>query len=249
MAKKQQPEAFAVLASAYLDFINEFLALSGYANNRPKRLLIASDIFLHTWRQLPLLHRVSDLERVLSSRLLAFPEGSEPVVSKNVYLPQLTPERRFAIAAQDFENWGYDWCALALRIPQRDFPRLLCEARCQLLGYGMSSEKTTKESSLETVSNALDQIVPLRSQRKLSHTICQNSNLADFKIRWLSFRCDLIDWRQEMRLSPEELSDFLSGLIPQLHPGEMITPPLLQRLSNRLAYSDRNLQEAVNSCR
>lgn len=239
-AKKGDRRAFLTVAAPYLNFIGEYLALSGYAFQADTRKKQTFHLLRSAWRTLPFLHRVSDVERVITQLLFQIPDDQDPILVNDTYLPKLHPTERLAIVAQDFEDWGYNWGALALRKDPATFGKILCEARCHLVGIYQAHKTGTTIPTVERSSVALD-CVHTHPRRKFRRSLPSDPSAAQFKARWLEFRGHFIEFRQEVRFSEEEQMQMLEELLNHLHCEEMNRPPLLDKLATLVAYGDQGL--------
>ncbi|MCC5789215.1 MAG: hypothetical protein JJT75_06245 [Opitutales bacterium] len=243
-AKKGDRQAFLLVVEPYLDFLSEYLSLSGYAGRRQKRQQLIEDILRQTWRTLPFLHRVSDIERVLTQLLFQIEDGQDPILINDTYLPKLNVPERFALVAQDLEDWGYHWGSMALRKDSSTFGKILCEARCHLVGIYHASKESKTPVNVQRSSEALD-LLSQQTHRRIKHHCSQDSFASQFKARWLEFRGHFIEFRQEVRFESNLKEKILSGLSQQLQTEEMHNPPLIEKLATFLAYGDQGLRSAT----
>ncbi|MCH8475578.1 MAG: hypothetical protein LAT55_10175 [Opitutales bacterium] len=243
-ARKGDQQSFLIVVEPYLDFLSEYLSLSGYAERPEKRQEIIKNILRQTWRTLPFLHRVSDIERVLTQLLFQVEDGPDPILINNTYLPKLEVPERFALVAQDLEDWGYHWGSMALRKDASTFGKTLCEARCHLVGIYHASKENKASVNVQRSSEALD-LLSQQTRRKIKHHCCQDSFASKFKARWLEFRGHFIEFRQEVRFEEFEKQNILSDLRNQLRHEEMNHPPFIKKLATFLAYGDQGLENST----
>lgn len=231
-------EPYVTLAGLYFDIVSEHLYLCNL--DRPEALKAAEILLRDGWKQLPFLKRLSDWERFLACSLMSVETSS--VYSGEGPRPQalldLESRAKFALIAFDLEDWSYRWLSLALRIHPMELRRILFEARCQLLNIDLKTTPKRLRRSLELVSADLDGQLGAHQRKSVLSQLCTCEKTKDFKSRWLDYRCELIELRQQIRLQPEERETFLKTLAHNVAFEKMSRPSVAARIRNFFSFKD-----------
>ncbi len=233
-ALRGDSEAFASLAAPYLDLITEYLTLCGVKGEEELRVKIR-DILHENWRLLPFANKVTEFERLLATVLFSVRLTDNAASCSSVIEPLtgLDPRSRFAFLARDFEDWDYAATAATLRITRKDLDEILISVRCRLLGVDLRRLDKPTVACIRKLSLDFDGRRSRREKKKLSCELGLLPEALDFKSRWLDLRCQLIEFRQEIRLSDEDKAELLENVAGELQSVEMIRVPFLERFVNR----------------
>ena len=236
LAGQGDQKAFLPLLEHYLDLVCEYLYLSGYTENQ-ELLDETSEIFLAAWECLPFTLRLSDFERILALRLTNTPtESAAPSNPLEKRLFQLKSDARFILVSYEMEGWHPFWVSLALREPKSDFSDALIGLRCRLCDMNFDLLNRRARQCLRYVAHDLDVGITIKRRAALCEEVQKLGEIKNFKGEWLAFRCELIDLRQQIRLSPEERKEFLGALEDRLLNRDRLRPQLVQRLCNHLSF-------------
>ncbi len=224
------------LTEPYLYLILEFLATRGYGA-ATERLEKAAELLRETWKFLPFMHRVADVEHYLATALFSVPSRSEASwETLNQRLLELDPRQAFALIARDFENWDYRHVAAALRISRRELSEVLVTVRCRLLEIDLDSLEPSAAACVRRLSLDLDGQQRAREKHRICQQIITLPQAREFKSEWLELRCGLIEYRQQVRMADEERKDFLRAAVSGLSTAQMIQVPMLERFASRLPF-------------
>lgn len=236
-AVRGDTEAFASLAAPYLDLITEYLVLCGIEEDRERRTKTI-EVLREMWKFLPFIHRVADFERLLATTLFSVGvrETSAAAFHRRVLL-DLTPREKLAFLARDFENWDYPVIAAALRTTRKILGEIVISVRCRLLGLDLQNLDGTEADCVRRLSLDLDGQHGPREKKRLCHQLRGVPRAREFKSEWLDLRCQLIEFRQQIRLTDDEKAALLQETTAGLQSDQMIRVPLLDRLVGRLTPS------------
>jgi hypothetical protein len=234
---------FQKVVEHFTDFVVEYLALSGYHNRRG--LQEAERIFSRIWTQMPLANRVSDVEHLLWLQLSRIPvryelypvdEAHAPIWMK--YIRELNNEQRFLLVAREMEGWPLYWLALATRNRQADLEDKLFTIRASLLKDVLPLVSPQMQSAWKECSTDLDRRKDLTKDcRKLEQASSCTPEVRVFKTAWLERRCELIELRQNNRLTDNGRSLFLHQLTTRVATRERMRPALKARLINSIHFA------------
>ncbi len=234
---------FQKVVEHFTDFVVEYLALSGYRNR--KGLQEAERIFSRLWSQMPLANRVSDVEHLLWLQLSRIPVRYEFSMAEETALPawmkyirELNNEQRFLLVAREMEGWPLYWLTLATRNRQSELEEKLFLIRAALLKDVLPLATQETQSSWKECSMDWDRRKDLKKDcRKLEQASSCTPEVRVFKTAWLERRCELIELRQNNRLTDNGRSLFLHQLTTRVATRERMRPALKTRLINTIHFA------------
>ena len=236
LAGQGDQKAFLPLLEHYLDLVCEYLYLSGYTGKQ-ELLGETSEVFLAAWECLPFTLRLSDFERILALRLTNTPTiSAAPSNPLEKRLFQLKSDARFILVSYEMEGWHPFWVSLALREPKSDFSDALIGLRCRLCDMNFDLLNPRARQCLRYVAYDLDFGITIKRRAALCEEVQKLGAIKNFKGEWLAFRCELIELRQQIRLSPKDRKEFLGEQENRLLNRDRLRPQLVQRLCNHLSF-------------
>lgn len=228
--------AFTHAASSYFDLLSEYFYLIGYEDPR-ERMFEMQKLLSDCWRYLPYTRRVSDFERFLQLQLeKRKPRGEPSMAPEHEALRGLDHVQRFLLVAREFEEWSYKNLALSLRFKQRDIAKDLMELKAKLIGFKIGMLRQQQQSRVFLLSEMLEGELPAKSARRLQREIASEYHVLQFKADWLEYRCELIDLRQELRLSTQQTNELKNRFNESLKLQPMEQPKFSDNVVNQFTF-------------
>lgn len=228
--------AFSQICEQYADFIVSYLFLLGHSDpaNRNAKL---EEILVKSWKYLPYTKRVSDFERFLYIQLAdekPIEDRTFPAPHEN--LSQLRHEQRFLLCARIFAKWNYKALKLAVRASEKEIAAGLMNLKCKLIGFQSHLLKQQEKARIIQISELLEGNIPEKHARKIESQIATEYSSLQFKADWLSYRCELAELLESIRLSTEDKGDLITRLLELIKQQPMERPKLSDNISNLLSF-------------
>ncbi len=236
-ARRGDQKAYSKLCRHYLNLITEYVSCTGYDSNLSQSEAVR-DIVIGLWQTLPYTFRLSDFERtlVLSLLRLKSQKSSKTDDEKIVFLRSIDPTSRFILIAHEMENWTHNAISLATRIRKPEIEPIIFNLRSQLLKFHFDSVSISSKNLIRQINKDLNGKLSLRSSRRLCRKTTHDNSAKEFKGRWLTFRCELVELRQQIRFNNIQRERFLQQLVPFLADHHMRKPRLHERLLNQISF-------------
>lgn len=234
--------AFQAVAEIYLDFVTEYLAVTGYHDPDHIRSLTRK-IFQNLWSRSAYTRRVSDLERQLFIFLKQIPVNVSPfqdlLTQKLVLLNAL---QRFLLVGRDLENWTSKHLSLATRLPKQELSQPLYEAWKILVGFKKNNLNFTTNESMQKVVESMEGGLDAYQRKRLCRKVKQNATVSTFKADCLNLRCELVELRQNSRWDAGEKQSFFGELLEDIALITPAKPDLVERIQNQVSYQYATLE-------
>jgi hypothetical protein len=229
-------QAFQAVANQYMDFVTEFLIVTGY-HEEDRIRSYTRNIFHNLWLRVAYTRRVSDFERQLFIFLKQIPVNVAPfqdlLTQKLVMLNSL---QRFLVVGRDMESWTSKNLSLAARVPKQELTKPLFEAWKILIGFKAKNLDFNTNECMEKVVESMEgEFDPLQQQR-LCKKVKENAIASAFKADCLNIRCELVELRQNARWTEEERHTFFEELLEDIALINPAKPDLSERIKNQLSY-------------
>jgi hypothetical protein len=234
-AAKGDVRAFQFVVDHYLNFVTEYLMVSGYhEQDRIRRY--TRNVFHDLWLGIAYMRRVSDVERQLFIYLKQVPINVAPFQDVLIqHLISLNSLQRFLIIGRDLENWNSKNIVLATRIPKYELSKPLYDAWKALVGFKANDLNFATNACMESVVENLD-CSSLHADRRLSKKIKENPIASAFKADCLTLRCELVELRQNARWEDSVKSEFFAELKEDIAVIKPLKPELSERLINQVSF-------------
>ena len=241
-AAKGNSRAFQKVADHYLDFITEFLVVSGY-HEEDRIRSYTRNIFHNLWLRIAYIRRVSDFERQLFIFLKQLPVNVAPfqdlLTQKLVMLNSL---QRFLVVGRDLESWTSKNLSLATRIPKQELSNPLFGAWKILVGFKAADLDFATNACMEKVVEDMEGALDNGERQRLCRKVKANAVASQFKADCLNLRCELVELRQNARWETGYRQNFFSELQEDLGQIEPLKPELHELLKNQVSFQSVPLQ-------
>lgn len=228
--------AFKAVADPYLNFVTEYLVVTGYHDSDRIRSLTRK-IFQNLWQRIAYTRRVSDLERQLFIFLKQIPVNVSPfqdlLTQKLVMLNAL---QRFLLVGRDLENWNSKNLSLASRLPKQDLSQPLYDAWKILVGFKKADLDFTTNECMQKVVESMEGGLDAYQQKRLCRKVKENATVSAFKADCLNLRCELVELRQNSRWDAKEKKQFFEELLEDIALITPAKPDLVERFQNQLSF-------------
>jgi len=229
--------AFIQVSEHYFDLLSEYFYLIGFTDPRD-RIFEISNLLTECWSYLPYTRRVSDFERFLQLQLeKRVPENELKINESHKLLSSLNHTQRFLLVSREFEKWTYKSITLSLRWKKRDLANELMALKCHLVGFRPQMLKTSDQLQLMQISELLESELSSSAARKSQREAAHNYHILQFKADWLSYRCELIELRQRMRLSGDHTDLLKSQIVTSIKQQPMERPKIADNLINQISFT------------
>ena len=235
-------DAFEVVSRHYLDFMTEFLVISGY--HEEDRIQAYCRKTLHNiWQRSAYIRRVSDFERQLFIFLKQIPLNVAPFQDLLTQrLVMLNSLQRFLLVGRDLESWSIKNLTLATRVPKHELNKPLFEAWKILVGFKTTDLDFNTNECMEKVVENMEGGLDHSQQRRLCKKLTQNAIASGFKADCLNLRCELVELRQNARWDSETKNTFIAELREDISTIEQLKPELSERLKNQVSFECLHLE-------
>jgi len=231
--------AYAQAVESYADALSECLYLVGLTGEE-ERLEEVKAALAACWSRLGGLRHVADFERLLCEQAQARqPYPSFRLEPPHQKLAHLESSERFLLAARLFERWSYKALANAMRLPKRFVGQEVMKLKCRLVGIEPNLLKPDEQVQILRVSEALENRLPQRAARQLDREIARHYHALQFKAQWLSYRCELVDLRQSLRLDEAQKARLKEQLCELLKARPQQPRPRLFQTVERSLFAGR----------
>lgn len=235
-AGRGRHDAFRVVANHYLDFITEFLVVTGY-HEKDRIRRYTREIYHNLWLRIAYIRRVSDFERQLFIFLKQIPVNVAPFQDLLTQkLVMLNAQQRFLVVGRDLENWSPKNLSLATRIPRFELKKPLFEAWKTLSGFKFEEFDFATNHCMEKIVENMEGLLDRSEQKRLCKKVKQNATASSFKADCLNLRCDLVELRQNARWADPYRSDFLKELVEDVSVITPLKPELSDRIKNHVSF-------------
>ncbi len=236
LAARGDQTAYLHLVDHYLNFTTEYIYLNGVTP--PSEVYSQSiKLFFTLWERLPFTSRLSDFERMLALSLIK--EKSTLAIPKSALdgnIMKTLPLFRFLLITHEMENWQHHWIGLACRLKRKDLEDRLLSMRCEFCGINATLLEEDEKHCLEAIVRDLDSAIALKERAALCKKIKRYPKIKNFKSDWLNLRCEIVELRQEIRLSNEDRDRFLMELGNNLHSAKILQPQWVERMFNSIHF-------------
>ena len=238
-AGQGEVQAFQVLFEHYLDFVSEYLYLAGVTVDEQLDRHIVR-VFSKAWARIQYANRVSDLERLLTLLVMNREIHGRNGVGSDLQCRLLSLSRQdvFLLVAVELESWHLQWTGLACRMTSNAIAERLLKIRCDMIGLDLDAINTGARECLYRISRDLDRKITLKERAHLCRRQEQFPQIRDFRSRWLNIRCELIEFRQQIRLGSDRRRELHDFLVRELTPDQLIHPQWVDRVSNWVRFSN-----------
>ena len=241
-AAKGNTLAFKAVANQYLDFITEFLVVSGY-HEEDRIHSYSRKVFHNIWLRIAYIRRVSDFERQLFIFLKQIPVNVAPfqdVLTQRLVM--LNSLQRFLVVGRDLEGWNSKNLGLSTRVSKYELSKPLFDAWKVLVGFkSRELDFNTNECMGKVVLNMegpLDQ----GEQQRLCKKVKENAIASSFKADFLNMRCELVELRQNARWNDVEKVNFFTELLEDIATITPLKPELAELLMNQVSFQCVHLE-------
>lgn len=229
-------EAFQAVSNEYLDFVTEFLVVTGY-HDRDRIRGYTRQVFHNLWQSIAYFRRVSDFERGLFIFLKQIPVNvapfQDPLIQKLVLLNAL---QRFLVVARDLEHWNSKNLILATRISKQELNQPLFEAWKILVSFRTQEIDFATNAYMERVVENMEGPFAQADQQKLCRRVKENPIVASFKADCLALRCELIEMRQNARWKAANKDAFFTEMAEDIASITPLKPEFSERFKNQLSF-------------
>ena len=241
-AAKGDTQAFEGVADHYLNFITEFLVISGY--HEEERIQgYCREVLHNIWLRSSYIRRVSDFERQLFIFLKQIPINVAPFQDLLIQrLVMLNSLQRFLVVGRDLESWSSKNLSLATRVPKYELRKPLYDAWKVLVGFRLSNLDFNTNECMEKVVENMEGALDHSQQRRLCKKVKENAKASAFKADCLNLRCELVELRQNARWDHETRSQFMQELLEDIATIEQLQPELSERLKNQVSFQCLQLE-------
>ena len=241
-AAKGDTQAFKVVADHYLNFITEFLVVSGY--HEDERIQgYSREVFHNIWLRAAYIRRVSDFERQLFIFLKQIPLNVAPFQDLLTQrLVMLNSLQRFLVVGRDLESWSTKNLTLSTRVPKYELNKPLYDAWKTLVGFRSTELDFNTNECMEKIVENMEGGLDHSQQRRLCKKIKENTTASEFKADCLNLRCELVELRQNARWDQETRGRFIEELIEDIATIEQLTPEFGERLKNQVSFQCIHLE-------
>jgi hypothetical protein len=241
-AAKGNTLAFKAVANRYLDFITEFLVVSGY-HEEDRIHSYSRKVFHNIWLRIAYIRRVSDFERQLFIFLKQIPVNVAPfqdVLTQRLVM--LNSLQRFLVVGRDLESWNSKNLGLATRVPKYELSRSLFDAWKMLVGFKSSELDFNTDECMEKVVENMEGALDHAEQKRLSKKVKENATASGFKADCLNLRCELVELRQNARWDHEVRTNFFTELLEDIASIKPLKPELSELLMNQVSFQCVHLE-------
>jgi hypothetical protein len=236
LATQGDHHAYLSLVDHYLNLVVEYLYLNGggpisEVSDKAQRL------FFRLWELLPYTSRLSDFERMLALALIG--EKGSSSTSQNALMSKIMrirPYFRFLLITNEMENWHRHWIGLASRLKTKDLHDFILNMRCEMCGIDTSLLLNEERHCLNEICLDLESPFNLKKRAAMCAWIKQYPKIKNFKARWLEKKCELVELRQEIRLSNNDSKRFIQALGSNLHSAKILQPQWVDRIFNTIHF-------------
>lgn len=229
-------DAFKSVSDEYLDFVTEFLIVTGYHEEERIRSY-TRQVFQNLWQSIAYFRRVSDFERGLYIFLKQIPVNvapfQDPLIQRLLMLNSL---QRFLVVARDLEQWSSKNLILATRISRQELNRPLFEAWKILVSFRKTDIDFGTNTYMERVVENMEGPLDHADQQKFSKKVKENPTVSTFKADCLSLRCELIEMRQNARWDNSLKASFFEELVEDIVSIKPLKPEFSERIKNQLSF-------------
>ena len=241
-AARGNRQALQAVADHYLNFITEYMVVTGY-HEEDRIRSYTREIFHKLWLRIAYTRRVSDFERQLFIFLKQIPLNVAPfqnlLTQKLVMLNSL---QRFLIVGRDLENWTSKNLSLATRVPKYELNSPFYDAWKILVGFKSNALDFNTNECMEKVVENMEGALDHSEQKRLCRKVKENATASAFKADCLMMRCELVELRQNARWEKAARAGFFSELIEDITQITPLTPVLSERLKNHLSFQCLQLE-------
>ncbi|MDA0349330.1 MAG: hypothetical protein O3C43_19755 [Verrucomicrobia bacterium] len=235
-AAKGDVQAFQTVSDHYLNFVTEYLVVSGY-HEQDRIRKYTRKVFHNLWLGIAYMRRVSDIERQLYIYLKQIPINVAPFQDFLIQrLTSLNALQRFLVVGRDLESWNSKNLTLATRIPKYELKNPIYDAWKVLAAFKANDINFATNACMESVIENMDCPSPQSDQRRLSKKIKENPIASAFKAECLSLRCELVELRQNARWDDGLKSEFFTELTEDIAVIKPLKPVLSERLINQFSF-------------
>lgn len=241
-AAKGNTQAFEAVTNQYLNFITEYLVVSGY-HEEDRIRSYTREVLHNIWQRAAYIRRVSDFERQLFIFLKQIPVNVAPfqdVLTQRLVM--LNSLQRFLVVGRDLESWTSKNLSLATRVPKYELGRPLFDAWKTLVGFKAAELDFNTNECMEKVVESMEGGLDHTQHRRLCKKVKENPTASGFKADCLNLRCELVELRQNARLDSPEREDFLADLREDVATIEQLKPELGEMLKNQVSFQCIHLE-------
>jgi hypothetical protein len=235
-AARGNHQAFTAVTDQYLNFVTEYLVVTGYHDTDRIRSY-ARGIFHKLWLRIAYTRRVSDFERQLFIFLKQIPANVAPFQDVLIQkLVMLNSYQRFLIVGRDLENWNSKNLSLATRVPKYELNKPLFEAWKILVGFKARDLDYATNACMEKVVENMEGVLDHTERLRLCRKVKENAVASAFKADCLNLRCDLVELRQNARWEPSLKAEFFKEIKEDISLIAPLKPELSERLKNQVSF-------------
>ena len=235
-AAKGDVRAFQEVSDHYLNFVTEYLVISGY-HEEDRIRKYTRNVFHNLWLGIAYMRRVSDIERQLYIYLKQIPINVAPFQDILIQrLTSLNALQRFLVVGRDLESWNSKNLILATRIPKYELRKPIYDAWKALVGFKANDLNFATNACMESVVENMDCPSAQSDQRRLSKKIKENPIASGFKADCLSLRCELVELRQNARWEDTLKAEFFTELLEDIAVIKPLKPVLSERIINQVSF-------------
>ena len=235
-AAKGSQEAFEQVTRHYLDFITEFLVVSGYHEEDQLRRY-SREVLHNIWLRSSYIRRVSDFERQLFIFLKQIPVNVAPFQNLLTQrLVMLNSLQRFLVVGRDLESWSTKNLSLATRVAKYELSKPLYDAWKILVGFKTSGLDFNTNECMERVIENMEGTLDHAQQQRLYKKLKENPTASQFKADCLNMRCELVELRQNARWDQDTKDAFIAELLEDISTIKPLKPELGERLKNQVSF-------------
>lgn len=235
-ASRGNHSTFMFVADHYLNFITEYLQVSGYHDEQQIQRY-TRELFLSAWQEISYFTRVSDFERQLFLNLKKIPVSVSPFQSVLTRkLIQLNATQRFLLVARDLEQWSSKNLVLSTRLDKSEVSDELLQVWTNLVPLKLNELNFETRNCIEKVVDCLEGFTENAERQRLCNRVKKNKIASAFKANCLLLRCDIVEFRQNARWTTKQTSSFFADLVEDLSQITPTKPLWFDRLRNQFHF-------------
>ena len=228
--------AFTQVSAFYFEILSEYFYLLGFVDPRD-RLFEIRNLLADCWKYLPYTKRVSDFERFLQIHLeQRNSDACLDVGEPHQRLNKLDHQLRFLLVTRVFGHWSYKSLQLALRCKKSELSSSLMTLKAEVTGFKPQMLKTHEQLQILRLSDLLEGELSQKAALKLEKEIAKELHVLQFKADWLSYRCELVELQQKMKLTSEQAEELKRSISEQLKEEPMEHPKLSDNIINQFSF-------------
>lgn len=220
-AQAGKTDAFLRLMGSYTPFALEYFRCRGIGD-QTAAINLTQSLFGALWCQRDQVRSARMLDQLFLRELQAAVDRaawqapqviSGPVVPPFPFPVSLSADEILVLVGLEMEMWPSARLAAGLGLGRASVDEELLRLRSRLLGIELGGLKLWQRHRLRKVSLHLLEGASVRKHRWLCRASSACETIHRFKAEWVEFRSQLIEWRQDLRLSPGDEQLLTEGVL------------------------------------